>query len=158
MIRETAVQLLRTAFEARPEIAFAYLFGSGAAGRTHGRSDVDVAVCLTPEGERRDRASNGPESGWSLWTDLLAVAQDALGREDVDLVLIHRAPPLLADRIARHGRLVFSRDEPRRVRWLVYTKSRHCDLRPLRNLLDTSLERRIRSGSFGRGEPASHRG
>ena len=158
MIGETEVHLLRTAFEARPEIAFAYLFGSGAAGRTHGTSDVDVAVCLTPESERRERTPDGSETGWNLWTELLAVAQDALGREDVDLVLVHRAPPLLADRIARHGRLVFSRDESRRIGWLVHTKSRHCDLRPLRSLLDSCLERRIRSGTFGRGAPASGRG
>ncbi len=81
---------------------------------------------------------------------LLRVLQDALGREDVDLVLLHRAPPLLAERIVRTGTLVFSRDEPGRLRWIVETKSRYCDLRPVRALLDPVVALRVQSGAFGR--------
>lgn len=153
MIGEAELARLREALEARPEVAFAYLFGSAAAGRAHAKSDVDLALGLTSDGEGREGDSGGPGLGSRLWVDLLAAAQDALGRENVDLVLLARAPPLLADRIARHGRLVFSRDEARRIRWLARTKSRYCDLRPLRDLLDRSLERRVRRGDFGRAPP-----
>lgn len=68
---------------------------------------------------------------------------------DVDVVLLQRAPPLLAERIARTGTLIGSRDEARRVRWLVETKSRYCDLGPLRRLLDRAVAERVRSGRFG---------
>lgn len=44
----TAAERLRCAFEGREEIIFAYVFGSTARGRTHTRSDVDVAVYVEP--------------------------------------------------------------------------------------------------------------
>ena len=136
------LERLRGALAAHPEVAFAYLFGSAARGPRHRASDVDVAVSL---GERREDGGEG-----ALRPDLLGAVQRALGREDVDLVLLDRAPPLLAERIARTGTLICSRDEPGRLRWIVETKSRYCDLRPLRALLDAAVARRVRSGTFGR--------
>lgn len=133
---------LRAALTPRPEVAFAYLFGSAARGRPHAQSDVDVAVGVAPERESaRDH---------ELQLELLRTVQRAVGREDVDLVLLHRAPPLLAERVARTGSLIFSRDEPGRLRWIVETKSRYADLRPLRELLDGAVARRLRTGAFGR--------
>lgn len=144
MTGDVAVTLekLRAALAARPEVGFAYLFGSIAGGRPHPLSDVDVAVSLAPGGR-------GP-GDQDLRLELLRALQDALGREDVDLVLLDRAPSLLAERIARTGTLVFSRDEPGRLRWIVQSKSRYCDLRPLRALLNAAVARRLHSGAFGR--------
>lgn len=59
------------------------------------------------------------------------------------------APPLLADRVARDARLILSRDDSRRLSWLVRTKSRYGDLVFLRRSLGRAVEGRIRSGRFG---------
>lgn len=141
------LERLRAALTARLEVGFAYLFGSAAGSRRHRLSDVDVAVALLA-GSTPARPRGAGDGGLRL--ELLAAVQRAVGQEDVDLVLLDHAPPLLAERIARTGTLLFSRDEPGRVRWIVETKSRYCDLRPLRALLDAAVARRIRSGAFGR--------
>lgn len=150
---------VRAALEDHPEVTFAYLFGSRSRGRAHPRSDVDVAVYVDPSvaGE----AGSGAGDRLSTWSDLHArlvrALAPVLGRGDrggapegVDLLLLNDAPPLLSERVVRHGELLFSRSEPERVRWVARTKSRYCDLRPLRRRLDRALAERLESGRFGR--------
>lgn len=136
----TLLEKLRGTLADRREVAFAYLFGSRSRGRSHGLSDVDVAVLTEAADERGE---------WEQRLELIGVVSRALRRDDVDVVLLQRAPPLLAERIARTGTLICSRDEARRVGWLVETKSRYCDLGPLRRLLDRAVAERVRSGRFG---------
>lgn len=155
---------MRAALEDCPEVIFAYLFGSRSRGRAHPRSDVDVAVYADPSvaGE----AGSGAGDRLSTWSDLHArlvrALAPVLGRGDrggapegVDLVLLNGAPPLLSERVIRHGEVLFSRSEPERIRWVVRTKSRYCDLRPLRRRLDRVLSERLRTGRFGRPAGAS---
>ncbi len=155
---------IRDALTERCEVVFAYLFGSRATGGKRRSSDVDVAVYLEeeePVGGPRDGAAGrgaGERSSSETWSaihgDLVRAVGGSEDRggapEGVDLVILNRAPPLLADRVARSGELLFSRDEPERIRWLVRTKGRYCDLRPLRERLDRTVGERIRSGAFGR--------
>jgi predicted nucleotidyltransferase len=46
---ETRMRTLREYFERRDDIAFAFLFGSGAKGRARKEGDVDIAVYFWPE-------------------------------------------------------------------------------------------------------------
>ena len=142
------IDRLKAALEARREVLFAYLFGSGYTGRRHKLSDVDVGVFVDwSKCEDHGESQTEIES----WGHLCAALQDALGRDDVDVVLLHRAPPLLAERVIRNGTVIFSRDEARRIRWIVDTKNRYCDTRFLRRMLDETLSDRVRSGRFGYG-------
>jgi len=137
---------LRTTLEARPEVLFAYLFGSAGTGITHGQSDVDVAVYVC------DSSIQGADANLmlhDLWIDIHGELVRTLGREDVDLVILNRTSPLLAERVVRHGQLLFSRDEVARIRWIVETKGRYCDLTPVRSRLDRVVAERIRTGRFG---------
>ena len=80
-----------------PGLISAYLFGSHAAGRAHRESDVDVGVCL----DRRvlpERAARF-ELRVRLTSDLI----HAVRCNDVDVVVLNDAPPLLARRVLRHG-------------------------------------------------------
>lgn len=155
---------LRSALQARPEVLFAYRFGSSVRGGEHPLSDVDVAVFVEPGtwgAARRDRTA-WTGGGVALWNDLHDAVADALdaprdvavpgAREggEADLLVLNDAPPLLAERVARSGRVLLSRDEPARLRWIVRTKSRACDLRPLWRRLDRAVEERLREGRFGR--------
>ena len=84
--------------EARPPgLVSAYLFGSHAAGRAHRESDVDVGVCL----DRRvlpERAARF-ELRVRLTSDLI----HAIRCNDVDVVVLNDAPPLLARHVLRRG-------------------------------------------------------
>ena len=70
------------------------LFGSQVTGRTHPESDVDVAILA-----RRPLTMS---KRLSLWRDLSGAFQT-----DVDLTLLDHASPVLLNRIARHGQLLY---------------------------------------------------
>lgn len=151
---------IRAALEERPDVVFAYLFGSRAGDRPHPRSDVDVAVYLDPAVRAEAEEAEGVRR-LGPWPEIHAEVVRAAGLEDapadrggapegVDLLILNDAPPLISDRVVRNGTLLFSRDEPTRVRWMARTKSRYCDLRPLRERLDRAVSERIESGRFGR--------
>lgn len=78
-----------------------YLFGSRAAGRAHAGSDVDVGVLL-----RWDRFPTARER-FEARLRLAADLGGALGRNDVDLVVLNEAPPTLGRRIVTEGQRVF---------------------------------------------------
>lgn len=139
------VERTQRALEAREEVLFAYLFGSRASGRTHLHSDVDVAVYIEPRSlDRLDRAAP-----WGYLAEVSGRLMEALETDDLNVVILNHAPPLLADRVARNGHLLLSRDESRRQRWIVDTKSRYCDLAFLRRHLLHALAERVRTGRFG---------
>ena len=96
------VERLSEALAAREEILEAYLFGSHARGKTRPDSDIDIAVyvdeALADEGHWGYRAE--------LTTDLMV----ALGTNDVDVVVLNKAPILLYHRVLRDGIRLLSRD------------------------------------------------
>lgn len=84
-------------------VVSAYLFGSHAEKRAHRESDVDVAVLLDwatfPGDEDRFRVRV------RLGSELIRV----LHRNEVDVVILNDAPPLLGRRIVNEGRRVYCR-------------------------------------------------
>lgn len=95
---------LAKALAPRDEILEAYLFGSRARGRAQPDSDIDVAVCVDAGKARALGGSWGYRA--ALATDLMA----ALRTNDVDVVVLNDAPPLLYRRVLRDGIRVSSRD------------------------------------------------
>lgn len=84
--------------QADQRIPYAIVFGSWARGTQHSGSDLDVAIGGAPD------AWSALELG-SLIGRLEAAAGCA-----VDLVLLEEAPPGLAYRIVRDGKVVVQRD------------------------------------------------
>lgn len=119
-----AVTLPPEPFAARPEVLAAFLFGSAARGRSHRESDLDVAVLL-------DRALAGDRaSRFELGLDVAGALARTLGRNDVDLVVLNDAPPLLAREIVTGGRLVFCRDDETLRGYVRDVSLRAADLAP----------------------------
>jgi predicted nucleotidyltransferase len=100
-------------------VAVAYLFGSRAEGTARPDSDHDVAVLFTD-------ATPALDATVRLAADLAAV----LGTE-VDVVDLSRAELELRGHVAERGRLLYSVDEPRRVRFEVDTRLRWIEFRPV---------------------------
>ncbi len=99
--RQLVARLAR-ALSPRGEILEAYLFGSRARGRARRDSDDDVAVYVD---EARTR-----DSAWGYRAELTTDLMVALGTNDVDVVVLNRAPILLYHRVLRDGVRVLSRD------------------------------------------------
>lgn len=122
----------------RREIQAAYVFDSVATGRARRDSDVDVAVLL----DRPVRADRALAYRLDLTSDLGA----ALGRSDVDVVVLNEAPPLLAHRVLSKGRLVYERSPSARVRFQVRTAGRYSDVLPMLETHIRYLKRHVREG------------
>ena len=138
MRREHTISEALSAFfdrQATGPVDVAYLFGSEAAGRAHDESDVDVAVLLDRETlpEARERF----EYRVRLTGELIA----ELHRNEVDVVVLNDAPPLLGRRIVTDGRRVFCRNRPADHAFVRDVRLRAADVAPFvergrRRLLD----------------------
>jgi predicted nucleotidyltransferase len=133
-IKDAITSLLKN----RPEVQAAYLFGSVATGRARPDSDIDVAVLVSRRIMRRDPFKYRVD----LMTDLMRV----LNRNDVDLVLLNEAPPLLAHRVLSKGKLILEHSASARVAFQVQTVNRYLDSQPMRRLYLSYLKKDAREG------------
>jgi len=96
---EDLMEELQRALENETKLAYALVFGSRARGSALPKSDLDVAVGLAA-GVRLDAHEVG---------DLVSTLEQATG-QTIDLVLLDEAPPALAYRAFRDGRVLLERD------------------------------------------------
>lgn len=115
-----------------PGVVFAYLFGSAGAGRIRPLSDVDVAVYL-------DEAIDPLEARLAAVRTVTA----HLGTDEVDLVVLNRAPTALSGRILATRRILLDRDPFRRHRFESLALRKFLDFRILEHRL---LARRAAGG------------
>lgn len=97
----------------------AYLFGSRVDGSARADSDADVAVLTSRRLGLLDR---------EVLADRLARVLDV---PRVDLVVLEEASLELRGHVVQKARLLYSRDEPRRVAFETRTRSEWFDYRPV---------------------------
>jgi hypothetical protein len=125
-------------FEREP-VVFAYLFGSVATGRARADSDVDVAVYV-------DKATP-PDAYLDLSLRLAGALSDASDVGDIEVLVLNDAPLDLQGRAVTERLLLYSRDEPFRVRYEGLTLRQYWDWRFHADVLDKELLRKIAEGS-----------
>jgi predicted nucleotidyltransferase len=135
-------------FHQRP-VLLAYLFGSQTTGQTHAESDIDVAVLLD--------ASLTADERFAARLTLIGALSLLLGTDNVDVVILNEAPPLLAYEVLRNGALLSCADENARVEFQVRTLRTYEDTAPLRQLLSEAMAERIKTGTFGKPVVTSRR-
>ncbi len=104
------------------EILEAYLFGSVARGRVHAHSDIDVAVFIETKA--------APQSSFGYQALLTTELMGSLGTNDIDVVILNNAPPVLYHRVLRDGIRVFSRNLKETTVREAKAVSRYCDFLP----------------------------
>jgi len=138
IVRADPIEEIRSRLGDRPEVVLAYLFGSAARGTATPTSDIDIAVLVS------EALPNALRYRARLAEALVEVA----GGRPVEVILLDDAPPALAGRIVREGRLLLCRDEAARVRFEVRALESEFDTAPLRRVLDRGLATAIRAGRF----------
>jgi predicted nucleotidyltransferase len=126
---------IRAILEADPRIAYALVFGSTARGTHHAGSDIDLAVGLRP-GVRLSALDVGEIIG----------RLETAARRDVDLVLLDEAPPALAFRVFRDGRLLFERDRAAMVERKTRAILEYLDFKPIEEIFTRAVLKAARHG------------
>ena len=142
-LRQDIEEAVAAFLAACPEVNAGYLFGSVVSGRARPDSDVDVALLLS------DDVLHAEFFPYRLrrMSDLMGI----LRRDDVDLVILNEAPPLLAHRVLKNGKLIFERSATARVAFQVRALNRYFDTQPMRNLYLAYLKKHAAEGRiFGR--------
>jgi uncharacterized protein len=125
------------AFDGQP-VLFAYLFGSHATGRAHERSDIDVAIFLdstvAPDGYFEEKLRLPDRLG------------HASRMGNVEVLILNGAPLRLAGNVLRDRVVIYSRDEPARVRYESRTLDDFLDFDVHARRLDQELLRAIAEG------------
>ncbi|MDP2754465.1 MAG: nucleotidyltransferase domain-containing protein [Nitrospirota bacterium] len=125
----------------RDEVIAAYIFGSYASNRLSPAADIDIAVLLNSSISSKDYGF----LKLKIITDLI----ELLSFDNVDIVILNTAPPLLSHEVIKKGILLFSKNEKERLEFTVKSTMRYLDTIHLRKVQDRILHERIRSGDFG---------
>ena len=133
---------LEARFSAFPEVVAVYLFGSAARGTRGKRSDVDIAVLTRERGISR--------RGSRSLVEYVQAACDALGTDNVDVVLLHRAPIALRHEVFREGKPLLVRDPEALTRFRLESSREYLDTLPLRRMFEEAFFRRVRRSGFAR--------
>jgi predicted nucleotidyltransferase len=133
-------------FARRREVLLAYLFGSVAQGRTNKLSDVDMALLVD---ERKFKGIDAKEP-YGYKAAVIADFMGLLHTNEIDLVLLHEATPLLAHEVIRTGTVIFCRDEDLRADCEIRTRYHYLDTKKIRQIQAHYLYKRIDAGLFGK--------
>jgi predicted nucleotidyltransferase len=126
----------------REGVVAAMLIGSQARATAGPLSDVDIGVWHEPGLDSSGRLE--------LQLGLAAAAREALGTDEVDIVLLNRATPLMRHRAVRDARPLVERDSKTRVRLESRAILDYLDTKPLRAELARGMRHRLEEGRFGR--------
>jgi uncharacterized protein len=127
---------LRRVLASEPGVKYALVFGSAARQTLRPDSDVDVAIELHTE---------APRDVLALGT-LVARLESAVRRR-IDLVLLDEAPPPLAYRVFRDGRVIVEHDHGALVRRKARAILEYLDFKPIEDLCAAGV---LRAAARGR--------
>ena len=120
--RSALVERLANVLAPCEEVLEAYLFGSHAQGRAQPHSDLDVAVYID-----ESLAEAGP---FGYRASLTTRLMEGLGINDVDVLVLNHAPPVLYHRVLRDGVRAMSRHLAATTTREGRALSRYCDYVP----------------------------
>ncbi len=132
---EQVFPVLKKALTSKPEIRFAYLFGSLASGTANVLSDIDVAVFVDP-------VYKHPSCGYGYQGELIEELSSLLS-QTVDVVILNKAPTLLKHQVISKGILIFTRRDAERREFHETTNRNYFDLKPIYKVQQEYLRKRL---------------
>lgn len=101
-------------------IKLLYVFGSYAKNKSNRKSDLDIAILL--------------EDGYNPTIKLNIIGElvDIFNRDDVDLVILNNANPVLKHQIIKHGIVLYEESEEIKVNFEVRVLKEYMDMEHFR--------------------------
>jgi predicted nucleotidyltransferase len=115
-VQKEILEALRKILKSEKKISVAYLFGSHAKKMNTPMSDIDVAILL----------SETPKKLLEYHLYLVNKLSEILGN-NLDLIILNTAPPMLKHQIIKYGKIIYSRDEQERVIFEAKAESEYLD-------------------------------
>jgi len=115
-VQKEILEALRKIFKSEEKISVAYMFGSHAKNLNTPMSDVDIAVLL----------SETPKNLLECHLYLINKLSGILGN-NLDLIILNTAPPMLQHQIIKYGKIVYSRNERERIIFEARAESEYLD-------------------------------
>jgi predicted nucleotidyltransferase len=128
------IERLGKFLEKREEVQFAILFGSLAKGTANELSDVDIAAMVDPQFE--------DDSPYGYQATLTAALMSELGRNDVEVVILNRAPTMLRYQVLRYGKFIHTRDKQARIQFQIDTINQYEDFKRIYQVHEKACHRR----------------
>ena len=128
------IESLKSVISEHKEVIAAYLYGSVAQGIMREDSDIDVGVLLA------DDAAPDYRYGVRMAGEIQSRCH--LARE-VDLRVLNRRPVRFLNQVLRYGKLVFVRDEKKRVAFETGVLKAYLDFKPFFREYDRERRRRL---------------
>ncbi len=124
-------QKLIEALEKRREICSALLFGSEAQGTANKESDIDLALLYTP-GQIPSRV------------DVVQFQQTLsdLMHQDVDIVVLNEASPIIAMQALKYGTPLFIKDKKQYQKFEITLITEYADVKKMRESFEKNILKR----------------
>lgn len=135
------IKKLQNYFAKQKDVLAVYLYGSFAKEIPHKRSDIDFGILFDPPIETYHRL--GGISG-DLY-DLLNL------KTEVDVRELSLNKSSVYSRNVVKGRLIYSRDEVKRINFEVKVMQKFRDEEYLRNIRNAYMSKRLKEGTYGFG-------
>lgn len=135
-LSEVDIKKIQQYFATQKDVVAVYLYGAFAKGVTHPKSDIDLGVLF-----------DGKISSYSRLGQIYAGLPDLKIEPDVrDLNLSH-SPVYLLNVI--QGRLIYTRDEGKRIDFEVAVMRQFFDTQKLRDISLAYMRKRLQEGTYG---------
>lgn len=141
VMKEAVINKIKSYLSGRDDVIVCYIFGSYFARKVSQMSDIDIAVLLRDNIERKEYG----HIKFSIINDLIGL----LSFDRIDVAILNIVSPLLSHEVIKKGFLLFSKDEVRRIEYIAKATTHYLDTIYLRNVQDKILHEKIRSGDFG---------
>lgn len=125
---------LQKYFSSQKSIVAVYLFGSHAKGRAHANSDVDLAVLF--------HDSVSPKHYFDRSLKMSCDLMKLLNHNQVDVVVLNTATPVLKSQIYKYGKSVFSKNPSAAIRFKAKSILEYLDMAPVRSLCESVMKKR----------------
>jgi len=130
------VETISKVLEKEPDILFAYLFGSYAKGIQDEKSDIDIAIYLKDEKLiEKD----------SLYPSRIAIKieRELAGKRMIDVRILNGSTLRFRNQVLRYGKLLFSRDEEKRIAFETSSLDQYFDFKPHFDRYDAARKARF---------------
>lgn len=104
---ESLLNILKSYFEKRKDVAFAFLFGSAIKGKVRKEGDVDVGIYFWPENDIEWEVFDKVYPGEAR----IGLDLERLLKKEVDLIVLNKTRAILADEIIRKGQSIIIKDK-----------------------------------------------